>query len=705
MGEAGGARRGTTWLPSAILVVLILAIYRQTGSFGAIPLDDHEYVFGNPAVAGGVTPEGVRWAFAAFEQGNWHPLTWLSHMADVSAFGMDAGAHHLVNVAFHLLNTLLLFRFLHRATGRAWEGALAAALFAVHPLHVESVAWIAERKDLLCAFFGFLALNAYAAYVLRPGVARYAIVLLLFAAGLMAKPMLVTFPFLLLLLDFWPFRRTAGVEVPGDGVGPISRASLPVLLLEKIPMIVLSAASSAVALAAQRAGGAVGSEIHFPLALRIGNAIDACAGYLLKTAWPANLAVFYPHPVAPLPWPRIAAGGSLLLAVTVLSVAGLRRRPGFAVGWFWFLGTLVPVSGLVQIGGQAMADRYTYIPLVGLFLAAAMGASSPGERRRPFPGAVAFAALVVVGLLSFLSWRQVSLWRGAVPLFTQAADSTRDNWLAHSILGDAALSAGDDRAAVSHFRELARIRNRRADALVRDGITHLGKGRDEDAALRFREALLFRPVDARAQALLHAIAGRSIEKAGGGPGSGEHAGVAMALAEEGRFGEAAARFRAVLARSPQDPVANYDLAVALWRAGMKGEALPHFRVAATGEATDAASRKRIGASLVRLGRPADALGHFLEVIRQAPGDPEARFDAGIALSRLGRHREAVPHLAEAVRSSGGNDADALLALGEAFEAVGSTEEARECYRGVLKLQAGRVEAVDRLERTLPATGG
>ncbi|HUL98834.1 MAG TPA: hypothetical protein VLU24_05335, partial [Mycobacterium sp.] len=342
----------------------------------------------NPHVAGGLTWENVAWAFTTNHAANWHPLTWLSHMADVELFGMNAGAHHLTSLLFHAANTLLLFLLLRRMTGALGRSAFVAALFAVHPLHVESVAWVAERKDVLSTLFWMLTLLAYARYVeasslaaeSRPGrLGWYALVLLLLALGLLAKPMLVTLPFVMLLLDVWPLgrlNRSAGPDAGGPsrlpGSGRVRLRAAGALILEKVPLFVLVAASSAVTLVVQHRGGAMTAFRKYPFPLLLQNALVSCVAYIADMVWPAGLGMFYPLPSAIAAWK--VAGATVLLAIaSLIAIGAFRKRPYITVGWFWYLGTLVPVIGLVQVGLQARADRYTYIPLIGLFIIVAWG--------------------------------------------------------------------------------------------------------------------------------------------------------------------------------------------------------------------------------------------------------------------------------------------------------------------------------------------
>lgn len=487
-GEGDG--RIAALIVPALLVVTLAAVYAQVRTFAFVNLDDQQYVTSNPVVLRGLTWDGVGWAFGGFHAANWHPLTWLSHMADVTLFGLDAGAHHLVNVALHALNALLLFAFLRRATGATWRSAAVAALFAVHPLHVESVAWVSERKDVLSALFFFLTIHAWIGHTRRPGAGRYVAVAALFVLGLLAKPMLVTLPFVLLLVDVWPLGRLAS---GGDGEGVPSRAAR--LVAEKLPLLALAAASSLVTWLAQSSGGAAASAEVVPLGARVANAVVSYVVYLVRTAWPSGLAAFYPHPSLAgdgIPTWKVAGALLLLLAITAAVVRERSRRPYLLFGWLWFVGTLVPVIGLVQVGEQGLADRYTYLPLTGPFVAAAWGGAELLGRLRP-PALAWGAALAPVVALALVARAQAATWRDSVALHGRALEVTDRNWNAWNGLGDALADAGRPQEAIGAYQEALRIRPRLAAAWNGLGAAHGQLGAHADAIARFEEALRIRP--------------------------------------------------------------------------------------------------------------------------------------------------------------------------------------------------------------------
>ncbi len=497
----------------ALLLLVFLAYWPAVGNH-FVSLDDETYVTGNPHVKGGLTGEGVDWAFTSLGYaGNWHPLTWLSHMLDVELFGLNPRGHHLVSIGLHASNAVLLFLVLRGMTGALGRSALVAALFALHPLHVESVVWVAERKDVLSTFFGLLTMAAYGGYVRQRSLGRYGVLLGLFALGLLAKPMLVTLPFVFLLLDYWPLdrvrppppasrtkRKPAVGPAPPRGTDPEPKLSL---VLEKLPLFALAALSAGMTWAAQSRGWAV--NYRFPLWDRLSNALVAYVAYLGKTVWPVNLAAFYPLPESGLPVGRVLAAGFILGAVTALVLWQRRRYPYLVTGWFWYLGTLVPVIGLVQVGSQAMADRYTYIPLIGIFILLAWSLPafelvSPGART----GAIGGGALLLAGLMA-LTWVQTTYWRDDQALFGHALAVTRGNWLAHNNLGAFYSRMGRDDEAYTHFKEALRLRPDMPDIHFNIGEALQRMGRLEEAAQEYRTALRLYPGHKPAQTALWEI--------------------------------------------------------------------------------------------------------------------------------------------------------------------------------------------------------
>ena len=495
----------------ALLVIATLAVYWGAQECELTNLDDDVYVTQNPVVSAGLTRTGVAWSLKTTHAGNWHPLTWLSHMADCSVFGLDPMGHHLTSVLLHVANTLLLFLLLRAMTGFVWRSAFVAALFAVHPLHVESVAWVAERKDVLSGLFWIVTTWAYVRYARRPSNAGMLVTAALFGLGLMAKPMLVTLPLTLLLLDYWPLARFAS---DGGRAGK-RRAPLWDLVWEKLPLFTMAAASVLITLTAQQKGGAITDFQEFPLSVRLANAVVSCAAYLVKTVWPARLAAYYPHPGAGLPASQVAASAILLLAITWLVVAARRRRPHLLVGWLWYVVTLIPVIGIVQVGGQAMADRYTYIPLVGVFLAIAWLApsvvlpqvvrSDPPKRRLAADGLsrarvaplVAVACVMIVALAA-RARIQVGYWCDSIALLEHAVACTSNNYLCENNLGLALTEAGRADEAVPHLERAIRIAPQSSVAEYNLGNALARLHEMEKAVVHYRRAVRLQPNHAMA---------------------------------------------------------------------------------------------------------------------------------------------------------------------------------------------------------------
>ena len=474
------------------LIFVILAAYWQVGSFEFDNYDSADYVYENGRVKAGLTAESIRWAFTTTYASNWHPVTWLSHMLDVELFGVDPGAHHWTSVVFHMANTLLLFMVLRLMTGNIWRSGFVAALFAIHPLHVQSVAWIAERKDLLSTFFGLLAIWRYIRYVQLPTIGRFMAVPLFFILSLMAKPMMVTLPFVLLLLDYWPLERFRFGFNPEVNHHSQRSAFKAALILEKIPLLVVAAVSCIITVYAQQTGGAVGSSVIYPFYVRLANALVSYVSYIGQMIWPVNLAVFYPHP-GPLPGWRVIVAGMLLAGITCMAIKYVKSKPWLMVGWLWFLGTLVPVIGLVQVGTQAMADRYTYVPLIGLFIIIAWGVPDLLKRFTYQKVGLAVIAGLVTITLSIVSWGQVKTWQSSVTLFERALAVTKNNYVAHNNLGHYRLQEGRLTEAINHFSTAVEINPKFELAYLNLGVTLSRQGKIDEAIRSYTCALKVKP--------------------------------------------------------------------------------------------------------------------------------------------------------------------------------------------------------------------
>ena len=573
-----GAAKARPRLIGLLLALVTLLVYLPVCRCNFLVYDDSDYVTENPVVQNGLTWAGVAWAFTAWHAGNWHPLTWLSHMLDCQLFGLKPGPQHLVNVLFHAANVVLLFALWLRLTRALWPSAFVAALFAWHPLHVESVAWISERKDVLSTFFALLTLLAYARAVTSgrwqvtgkepvqtPVLSRvtchsshfYWLAVVFFALGLMSKPMLVTLPFVMLLLDFWPLKRVTGDPLSQrfSAADEWRETGVLQLVLEKWPFFVLTIGSCIVTFLAQRQGEAVVSLAKVSFGHRLGNMPVAVGRYLLKTIWPADLAVIYPMPGK---IPALAIAMAVAALILISAVAWLTRRwsPSLLVGWFWFLGTLVPVIGLVQVGGAALADRYTYIPSIGLFLAVAFGFRELAMRFRFPPLAVVAAAVLVLGGCLLATEHQLRFWRDSETLFRHALAVTADNDIAHADLGVALEQQGKWDEALAEYRAAARLAPGRYQTHNNLGNLLDKMGQPEMALAEYREAVSLNPE-------LPSL----------------HDGLGSVLAELGRFSEAMNEFTNAARLDPAYPWPHFEMAKALLKQGRDAGAINQLREA------------------------------------------------------------------------------------------------------------------------------
>ena len=574
------------------LAVVTAAVYAPVRQHQFLILDDVEYVTGNAQVQNGLRLQSLAWAFTHSHSANWHPLTWISHMLDCQVWGLDPGGHHLTNLLIHAVNATLLFLVLKAMTGTRWRSAVVAALFAWHPLHVESVAWVAERKDVLSAFFWLLTLAAYWRYVRQPHWQRYLLVVLCYALGLMAKPMLVSLPFVLLLLDYWPLERFAPVA---------SRSTLRVvgrLFWEKLPLFLLAAASSIVTFVVQRRAGAFDASEGVSFSLRLANALLNYCAYVLKAVWPVDLAVFYPFRTMIVGWQ--VAGSAVLLGVVTALVIASRRARFLAVGWLWYLGSLVPVIGLVQVGAQGMADRYTYIPLIGIFIMLAWGVARVVERQPRWRIEAVLGAGGLLAACLVCTWMQLRYWADSKTLFEHTLSATPESAFVHFALGDTLKSQHDIDGAIRHYVEAVRLGPPNYKNALHLGGILLLRGRAEEAAVQFQEALRLNP---------------------GSPDA--HGDLAEALAQQGKLDQALAHFREALRLKPDLLDAQNNLA---WL-----------------RATETNSQYRDGAEAVRLAeRAAELTG------RKKPSILDT---LAAALAETGRFDEAVQTAEQALALS------------------------------------------------------
>ncbi len=660
------------WWIAVALAVITLALFSPLCHYDFLDFDDQAYVTENPYVRSGLNCNSLAWAFTTSTAGNWHPLTWLSHILDVQFFGLKAGLHHLTNVLLHTANVVLLFFLLQKMTGAVWRSALVAALFAWHPAHVESVAWIAERKDVLSALLFVLTLFAYVWHAVKPGWGRYTVTLALFALALMAKPMVVTLPFVLLLLDFWPLRRVSADLAPLAESKPANTSSFPPLPLsravaEKIPLLAMSAIGCALTLWAQQRSNAVASVQEISLSHRVTHALVSYLDYFAILIFPRHLAIFYPYPLHEET--ANAIGGAAMLAVaSVPAVILARRRPWLAVGWFWFLGMLVPVIGLVQVGNQAFADRYTYLPAIGLFICVVWAGADLALR---IPTAKLLAPAVGVAMLAATSC-QIPVWKNTRAVFEHAAYVTQNNYLALTLLGSLRATDGDWNGAIALYREALRDKQNYAEAhfFLARALEHQGKA--DQAVREYDLALSINP---------------SFEQA--------RISLGLRLAGEKEYDLAAAQYEAVLKTNPRSAVAHNDLARLLQTEGRLDESVQHYIAALQFDSSLAEAHNNLGILYLQNGQLADGTTQLREALRLHPGNGETEYNLAQALNQQGQWKEALalwPRLA----SARPQDASAQFQYGYALAHQGKTRDAMSQFAKALLLTPDYPEALDAL---------
>ncbi|MBI4559256.1 MAG: tetratricopeptide repeat protein [Candidatus Hydrogenedentes bacterium] len=608
--------------------------------------DDAVYVLENRMVRAGLTWAGVSYAFTSECAANWHPLTMLSHMLDCELFGLAAGGHHLMSLLLHALNAALLYVVLKRMTGAQWDSALVAALFAVHPLHVESVSAIAQRKDLLSTLFWLLTISAYLRYAKKPTLLAYSAVALWFVLGLMSKPMVVTLPFVLLLLDFWPLQRTTVRNSEGTAESRQVRLPISRLVVEKLPLLALTVVACVVTYGVQYRAGAVATSERLPVAQRAVNAAVSYVVYIQKTLWPVGLSAFYPHPRDTLPYWQVAAAGVVLGLITWAVVRRRAKEPYLAVGWFWYVGTLVPVIGIVQVGNQAMADRYTYVPLIGLFIAGVWGAVARLCQWQIGRAPRAVVMAVLLSVLSMLTWRQTGYWRNDETLFAHALAATENNALAHTTLGQTCLGRDDVGGAFEHF-------------------------------------------------------GKALEIAPTGPSG--HIGMGDVLFRQNNVRAAIEHYRRAITLEPDNAVAHYHLARALGMAGEIEQAVAHCETALQFTPDSSKVHQKLAELLSRQGRYDGAAEHYAAALQLEPNDWEARAMLADVLQRMGKSEEASTQYREALELQPRNAA-IHYNFGVLLERRDKLEEAAQHFEAALRLRPDLAQAAQGLDRVRAKMG-
>jgi tetratricopeptide (TPR) repeat protein len=675
---------------SLFLMATVLAVYWQVRHHEFLNYDDNDYVTKNRHVQAGWTVEGLAWALTSRLHRHWHPVTWLSHMTDCQFFGLNPGWHHLSSVFIHVANTLLLFLVFRRMTGALWRSAFVAALFGLHPLHVEPVAWVADRKDLLSAFFWMLAMWAYIRYAERPGSMRYMLVLTGFVLGLMAKSMVVTLPFVLLLMDYWPLGRLQfGRSPKGKGDPSKKRKSLnardqsaPALRLvwEKALFFLVVGACVPVMVSAFHYGRTPSLDLSglWVKESVIGNSLVHYVSYIGKMLWPHGLAT--PYPWADLPLWQVWGAGLLLSGISLFVFWQRRQRPYLLVGWLWYLITLLPAIGLVKVGPHQMADRYVYLPLIGLFIMIAWGLPDLVKKWTYGRTALAVsAAMVLLGCMTG-TWLQVRHWENSISLFGHSVNVVPNNHVAHNNLGVAYADEGDFEAAIGHYFKAIGIKPDYAQAQFNLGVALANEGDLEAAIAHYSEAIRIVPNYADA-----------------------HLNLGVAVAEQGRLREAIGHFSEAIRLKSDYAEAHYNLGRALALQGSFKEAMGHYTKALKIKPDYAEAHYNLGRALAVEGSFQEAIGHFSEAIRVKLDDAEAHHDLGVALAKEGRLEEAIGHFSEAIRIKP-DDAETHHDLGVALAKEGRLEEAIGHFSEAIRIKPDYAEARHKLEFTLRLAG-
>ena len=676
------------------LALSVLIVYWQVLHYGFISLDDPMYVTENRHIRAGLTLESITWAFDLADKRGayWQPLTWLSHMLDCHLYGLNAGMHHLTSVMIHIANSILLFLVFRRMTGELWKSAFVAALFALHPLNVDSVAWISERKNVLSTFFWMLTMLAYVCYTEKPGFLRYAAVFFSFLAGLMIKPMLVTLPCVLLLLDYWPLNRYHNWKLETGSGKPGSLK----LITEKIPLFALSAASVFLALLSLKLYGGMESERIVPMDIRFANALVSYTDYLWKMIWPQNLAIYYPYPGSLPIWQTVGAG-MFLVSASVLIIRMSGRMPCLVTGWLWYLGTLVPVSGIVQAGlWPAMADRWAYIPLIGIFVMIAWGIPEirikgkglrvKGKRLRtkaPVPELVEGNLLVLALLLILMaaSWHQVQYWKNNMTLFQHTLDVTYDNPIARTHLGMAMDNRGHSDEAIHHYREALQTDPDNLEAHNNLGIVLMKQGRTEEAATHWARVLQINPGYAPA-----------------------HINMGLALARQDRMTQAIRHYSGALQLEPDNILAHKNLGFVLAKLQKYDEAVIHLQKALQIKPDQAdihnilaSIHNSIATDLAKQGKTDEAIRHYSEALRSDPGYAETYYNMGVTLTLQGKRTEAIRYYYKALAMAP-DDPGIHNNLGVALLNSGELEEAVAHFQKALEKDPDYAEADGNLKR-------
>ncbi len=628
-------KKSSSFFAALVITVATLAVYWQLHEYSFVSYDDPKYVAENDRVQDGLTAKNAEWALTAVVAANWHPLTLLSHMTDCHIYGLSPGNHHLTNLIFHILNSLLLFIIFSRMTTDLWKSFFLSALFALHPLHVESVAWISERKDVLNTFFWFLAIISYIKYCERPGAIRFIPVFIFYFLGLMSKPMIVTLPFVLLLLDFWPLGRMKIFDRKDGNQIYNSIVLIKPLFMEKLPLFLLSGAVSVVTLFAQRSQDAVASLKAFPLYIRIANAFISYVNYCVNLAWPFDLSVLYPHP-GKFMFLEAASAFTLIAAITFMVFRFAGNKPYLAVGWLWYIGTLVPVIGLVQVGAQAMADRYTYVPIVGIFIIMAWGISDILADWKYKAVGIRIIGVTFLLILFGITWQQIAYWKDSKTLFSHALEVTENNAIAHNNLGSVFGKKGQLRKAREHYTKAIQMNSDYVSAIHNLGLVSFRMGHLNEAIDMYTEALRI---------------------------------------------------------DPEYEKAHYDIGIALQKKCRTGEAGRHYSEALKIDPEYAEAHINLGIILAEDQKLMEAANHFIAALKIKNDMPRAYLNLGNVLFAIDKTDMAIAHYQKAAEINP-NYTTAYIGLGKAFTKKGDIWKAINSFEKALKMDPNNFEAKD-----------
>jgi len=669
------------YLTVVLLIVCSLIAFGRIVANDFINFDDNVYITENNHIKAGLNSETLKWAFSAVVSSNWHPLTLLSHALDWRLFGANASGHHLVSLLLHIGSAILLFLFLNKTTGSLWPSAFVAALFALHPLRVESVAWAAERKDVLSMFLGLAVLYTYALYVEKPKLSKYYLCLILFALSLLAKPTLVTLPFVLLLLDYWPLgrwqkalqpqllpvsnesglvkkkvkqRKTDSTKEKKISVPLMNRAKIiRSLLWEKSPFIFLAIASSIVTIWVQKNGGAIAYLEELPFLDRMLNAIVSYVAYLIKIFWPVNLAVFYTYRQFLPSW-QVFGAASILLGISIAVIYAIKKAPYLFVGWFWYLGTLVPVIGLIQVGKQSIADRYTYFPSIGIaiILTWSIVYLLPKVKLRKI---IIIPAAIILAALTFLTWQQCGYWKNSISLFNHVLQATKDNYLAHNNLGTALAAEGKKEEAIAHYRKAIEINPTFTIAHLNLGAALVAQGRIEEALAaikmnpnqeeaHFHLGVVLAAQGRNEEAIAHYLAAIKIN-----PNYDDaYYNLANLLMKQGKIEEAIDNYSKAIKINPDHADAHCNLADVFVKQNKIGQAIEHFREAVRITPSSFASLNNLGVNLEKQLKHDEAASYYRRALVVEPKNPGIYFNLGVALGNKGKVKEAIEHFRQAI---------------------------------------------------------